>query len=105
MGNDGEGRAVLAYGRPDISLITGTHFERSLRHRTGIPGLFNTTTRSTKLSMPVVGLEAWFKQISPVTGTWLALSVLQVWQLYVTRQMAILAHKDITEITDYSNVN
>lgn len=27
-------------------------------------------------SMPVVGLEAWFTQIPPVTRTWLALSVL-----------------------------
>jgi hypothetical protein len=26
--------------------------------------------------MPVVGLEAWFTQIPPVTRTWLALSVL-----------------------------
>ena len=26
--------------------------------------------------MPVVGLEAWFAQIPPVTRTWLALSVL-----------------------------
>ena len=41
VGNDGEGKAVLGYGGPDISLITGTRFasERSLRHRTGIPGL------------------------------------------------------------------
>ena len=29
VGNDGEGKAVLGYGRPDISLITGTRFERS----------------------------------------------------------------------------
>ena len=34
------------------------------------------TTPSTKLLMPVVGLEAWFTQIPPVTRTWLALSVL-----------------------------
>ena len=39
VGNDGEGKAVLGYGRLDISLITGTRFERSLRQRTGIPGL------------------------------------------------------------------
>ena len=32
--------------------------------------------RKTNIQMPVVGLEAWFTQIPPVTRTWLALSVL-----------------------------
>jgi hypothetical protein len=32
--------------------------------------------RTPTIQMPVVGLEAWFTQIPPVTRTWLALSVL-----------------------------
>jgi hypothetical protein len=91
VGNDGEGRAVLGYGRLDNS-ATGPVYPAS--------SLANTTP-STKLSMPVVGLEAWFTQIPPVTRTWLALSVLTSVAVVRAWQMATLAPTvtDLTQMT------
>ena len=48
--------------------------------------------------MPVVGLEAWFAQIPPVTRTWLALSVLT--SVAVVRPL----YEPFPRVVLYSNV-
>ena len=58
-------------------LVFSCEFHRvEARCPTSGPAYPSTSFPRPPQSMPVVGLEAWFTQIPPVTRTWLALSVL-----------------------------
>jgi hypothetical protein len=57
-------------------------------------------TATATIQMPVVGLEAWFTQIPPVTRTWLALSVLT--SVAVVRPNIIITRMMMTDSPNLS---